>query len=181
MVDEDEAGRVHRREVTRDRAECGGCKVSSTLYEEGHYPRRQYQLDTVARVAGAMAIGGQTAPRAAATVTASPTSARRWTRWVALLTDPGELRAVTRKIDPDTPAGAGASVAALATRAAQVLVALEELGAAVLRRGMALVSRTGLGRVLEWQYRWHRVLVTLVGEAVHLSPAMALGVMERGS
>lgn len=62
-----------------------------------------------------------------------------------------------------------------------MLVALEELGAAVLRRGMALVSRTGLGRVLEWQYRWHRVLVTLVGEAVHLSPAMALGVMERGS
>jgi hypothetical protein len=62
----------------------------------------------------------------------------------------------------------------------QVLGALEELGMALMRRGVELASRTGLGRVLEWQYRWHRVVVGLVGETRHLSPAMALGVLERG-
>jgi len=141
------------------------------------YPRRQYQLDTVASVAAAMAIGGQSAAQAAAPATASPTSARRWTRWVAQLAEPGALIAATRKIDPDAPAGAGLSVtvpSGLWSRAALVLCALEELGLALVRRGVELVSRTGLGRVLEWQHRLHRVVVGLVVERRHLSPAMAL-------
>jgi len=58
-----------------------------------------------------------------------------------------------------------------------VLAALEEVGAALVRRGVELVSRTGLGRVLEWQYRLHRVLLGLVAEPRRFSPAMALGAL----
>jgi hypothetical protein len=66
------------------------------------------------------------------------------------------LLALAQRIDPDAPVGAGASALASTSStgpAAAVLAALEQLGAALVRRGVALVSRTGLGRVLEWQHR----------------------------
>jgi hypothetical protein len=143
------------------------------------YPHRQYQPDVVGDVVAAVALGGEVPAKAAARATASATSARRWTKWVAQLVEPLTLIAATRKIDPDAPAGAGLSVTASARavryEAAQVLAAFEQLGMALVRRGVELVSRTGLGRVLEWQYRFHRVWVGLVAEPDHLSPALAIG------
>lgn len=163
----------------RDRAKCTACHVSFTVYEQGHYPRRQYQLDVVAGAVAAAAIGQQPARAAAAVASASATSARRWTAWVAGLVEPSDVLAVTRKLDPDAPAGAGLSVgeatSPLRSRAARVLAALEALGAALVRRGVALVTRTGLGRVLEWQHRLHGDVVGLVAEPRRLSPGMALG------
>jgi hypothetical protein len=98
---------------------------------------------------------------------------------VAGLVEPSDVLAVTRKLDPDAPAGAGLSVgeatSPLRSRAARVLAVLEALGAALVRRGVARRARTGLGRVLEWQHRLHREVVGLVAEPRRLSPAMAIG------
>lgn len=174
-----QAGGEVRREWWLARAKCGACRLSFTCYPPWYYPRRQYQLDVVADVAAAVAIGGESAHKAAARVTASATSARRWTAWVAELAPASVLLAAAQRLEPDAPVGAGASavvtVTSVATRAAAVLAALEELGAALIRRGVELVSRTGLGRVLEWQRREHGDVVQLVAEPRSLSPPMALG------
>jgi hypothetical protein len=50
-----------------------------------------------------------------------------------------------------------------------VLAALEVLGVSLVGVGVALVERTGLGRVLGWQFRQHGDVYELA------SPAMALG------
>lgn len=166
------------------RAKCSTCRCSFTCRPPELYPQRQFQLDVVADVAAAVAIGAEPAAKAAARAAASPTSARRWTAWVAGLVEPSDLLAATRAIDPDAPAGAGLSTSAptspVRSRAARVLAALEALGAALVRRGALLVSRTGLGRVLEWQHGLHGVVVGLVAEPRHLSPAMALGIATGG-
>jgi hypothetical protein len=177
-------GNSRQDEAIRDRAKCAACRVSFTLYEPGHYPHRQFQLDVVAHVVADVAIGAEPATKAAARRAASATSARRWTRWVAQLTLAASLLALAQRIDPDAPIGAGASALAPTgsprSEAAAVLAALEQLGAALVRRGVALASRTGLGRVLEWQHRTHRDVVHLVAEPTRLSPAMALGPLGGG-
>jgi len=142
------------------------------------YPHRQYQPDVVAKVVAAVAIGGETPAKAAAAAQASATSARRWTGWVAKLIEVSVALALGARLWPDGVAGAGlAATPAPSTRAlaARVLQALEHLGAALQRTGAALVSKTGLGRVLEWQHRTHRDVVRLVVEPRSFSPAMALG------
>jgi hypothetical protein len=60
-----------RCEVTRARSKCVKCRESSTIYEPSEYPHRQYQLDVVADVAAARAIGGATVHDAAARGAAS--------------------------------------------------------------------------------------------------------------
>jgi hypothetical protein len=161
------------------RAKCTSCHHSFTCYPPGLYPHRQYQLDIVGEVVAAIAIGAEAATKAAARVTASPTSGRRWTAWVAQLAVPAALLAVAQRLDPGAPVGAGISTTGSASDArslaARVLSALEELGVALVRRGVDLASRTGLGRVLEWQHRLHGDVVFLVAEPRCLSPAMALG------
>lgn len=143
------------------------------------YPHRQYQLDVVADVVGAIALGDEAPAKAAARATASKTSAYRWTSWVARLAGVGTLLALAHRADPDAVAGAGLSATATASPvralAAQVLAALEHLGTALLRSGLALASRTGLGRVLEWQLRQHGDVIHLVAEPRSLSPGLALG------
>jgi hypothetical protein len=161
------------------RAKCTLCHHGFTCYPPGHYPHRQYQLDIVGEVVAAMAIGAEAAAKAVAPVTASPTSGRRWTAWVAQLAVPAALLAVAQRLDPGAPVGAGISttVSASDTRslAAQVLDAFEELGAALVRRAVVLASRTGLGRELEWQHQLHGDVVYLMAEPRCLSPAMTLG------
>jgi hypothetical protein len=161
------------------RAKCTVCHHSFTCYPPGHYPHRQYQLDIVGDVVAAIAIGAEAATKAAAPATASPTSGRRWTAWVAQLAVPAALLAVAQRLDPGALVGAGVStmgsVSGARSLAAHVLNAFEELGAALVRRGVDLASRTGLGRVLEWQHRLHGDVIHLVAEPRRLSPAMALG------
>ena len=176
----DVSGAASRVERCIARAKCSSCRRGFTCYSDELYPQRQYQLDVVARVVAEIAVGQRSAPAAAREAGASTTSARRWTRWVAEIADASELLRVTRHIDPATPAGAGLSLhvgAGVRHRAACVLDALEQLGAALVRRGVALAMRSGLGRVLAWQRSLFGDVVNLVTEPKSLSPAV---VGERG-
>ena len=167
------AGSVERVARWLSRSKCSSCARSVTCYPAEHYPQRQYQLDAVADVVAAVALGGESARKAAARATSSATSARRWTAWVAALAEPGALLSLAQRIEQQTAIGMGVSV--VDAPAARVLGGLEALGAALIRRGVELVSRTGLGRVLEWQRRAHGDVVHLVSEPRRLSPAMAIG------
>jgi hypothetical protein len=163
---------LERHEQWLARAKCSVCKVSVTLYPAGFYPRRQYQLDVVAGVVAAVELGDETAATAAATCAASPRSAWRWRRWIAALADTATLHAVAAQMDPTT---APVAIATPRTATAAVLAALEVLGTALVRAGVAVVERTGLGRVLGWQHRMHGTVLGLVAGPTRFSPAMAHG------
>jgi len=169
------AGIVERWELPLARAKCSSCKHGFTCYPPGIYPRRRYQLDVVADVAGAVALGGASAARAAAVAHATASSARRWLVWVARLAKPRDLLAVTVQLDPDAPAGAGLGALPPRAPAARVLSALEQLGSALARAGVVVVERTGLGRVLGWQHRAHGAVFGLGDSGLHPSPATVLG------
>lgn len=174
----DPTGALVRVERWLARAKCGACRKSFTCYPEALYPRRQYQLDVVAQVAAEISLGDLHASVAARAASASPTSARRWTAWIAGLASPSELIQLTALLDPTAPAGAGISRHAgdgVRARAARVLDALEQLGAALGRRGVAVAQRSGLSRVLGWQRSRFGVVIGLVAEPRSFSPAMALG------
>jgi hypothetical protein len=159
------------------RAKCTACRHGFTCYPPGHYPRREYQLDVVAEVAAAVALGDESRVAASALATASPTSAWRWTRWVAALASPAELYALATELDPDAPAGAGVAALPVATpvraAAAEVLTALEQVGAALQRARPGLAARSGLGRLLTWQHEEHQVVLRLRDGLGQPSPAMA--------
>jgi len=169
------AGIVEQWELPLAKAKCGSCKHSFTCYPPGIYPRRRYQLDVVADVAGAMVLGGASATRAAAEVHATSSSARRWVLWVAALAEPRDLLATAARLDPDAAAGAGLGVLPARAPAAHVLAALEQLGCALLHAGVAMVERTGLGRVLGWQHAAHGAVFGLGDAGLHPSPATVLG------
>ena len=177
IVASDDGG-AERVERWLPRAKCSLCQKGFTCHPAPLYPRRQCQFDVVARVIGAMALGGESASSAAKLASASPTSARRWMTWTASLVEVSEVVKLCARLWPESPAGAGLSMHAgsgLRERAARVLSVLEELGAALIHRGRWLVSRTGLGRVLEYSYGKHGGVVGLVVEPKRLSPAMAFG------
>ena len=173
---EDDAAQRAERWIAR--AKCSACRTSFTCYPDELYPRRQYQLDVVAQVVAEVSLGESSAPAAAREIGASPTSVRRWVCWVAALVEPGELLRATVQVDPTAAAGSGISrhvADGVCGRAARVLDALEQLGSALVRRGIALPQRSGLGRVLGWQRSVFGDVVGLVSEPKTLSPAMALG------
>jgi hypothetical protein len=181
VVPGDGAGAAVRRETHVPLAKCSQCKRGFTCYPPDLYPHRQYQLDVVAEVVASVTVGQASAASSAARIGAGPTSVRRWVKWVADLGRPSELLAAAARIDPDGATAGGLSAAVAWTRpstarAAEVLLALERLGAAAVRRGLGVVARTGLGRVLLWQLQAHRDVYELVGGArLRLSTAMALG------
>jgi len=179
------AGIVERWELPLAKAKCSSCKYGFTCYPPGIYPGRRYQLDVVADVAADVALGGSSAGRAAAAVHATASSARRWLAWVAALARPHDLLAAARRLDPDGPAGAGLgalpATPTARTRAAHILAALEQLGAALVRAGVVATERTGLGRVLGWQHAAHGDVYGLGAAGLHLSPATVLGREKGGS
>ncbi len=159
-------------------AKCSRCRRGFTCYPPQLYPRRQYELDAVALVVAAAVVGGRSFAEAAREAGCSATSARRWTRWVGGLAEPGDLLAVATRVDPDatvsTTMSSAAAVPAVRTAARRVLGALEALGAALLGSGVECLERSGLGRVLGWQRRLHGEVVWLTRAPQRLSPAMAL-------
>lgn len=173
------AGIVEHWELPLARAKCSSCKRGFTCYPAGIYPGRRYQLDVVADVAADVALGGKSAARAAAAVHATASSARRWLAWVAALAKPRDLLAVAARLDPDAPTGAGLGALSPRAPAARVLAALEQLGAALVRAGVAMAERTGLGRVLGWQHAAHGAVFGLGDSGLHPSPATVL-VGEKG-
>jgi hypothetical protein len=173
------AGVVERWELSLARAKCSSCKGAFTCYPPGIYPCRRYQLDVVADVVADVALGGASMRRAAAAAHATVSSARRWVRWVAALAAPRELLATAARLDPDAPAGAGLGTVAMRSPAARVLAGLEQLGSALVRAGVAVAERTGLGRVLGWQHAAHGAVFGLGDCGLHPSPATVL-VGEKG-
>jgi hypothetical protein len=170
------ASMVERWQLALPLGKCSSCHRGFTCYPPGFYPRRQYQLDVVADVVAEVALGSEPVADVAAAVTASSTSARRWTAWVSALTRAGELVAAAAQVD--------ASVATVALpppcdarhpQAAAVLAGFEALGAALARVGVTAVERTGLGRVLGWQHRRHGDVYGLVAGPRSFSSAMAPG------
>jgi|CXWL01.1.fsa_nt_gi transposase-like protein len=160
----------------------GRCKSGCVDFvdrPDGVYPHRQYQPDVVARAVAAVVVGGATPAKAAATVEASTTSVRRWTRWVAKLVDVAAVLALAGQLCPAGVAGAGLAATTAATSnhasAARVLHALEMLGEALLESGAKLISKSGLGRLLEWQHRTQGDVIHMVSEPRSFSPGMALG------
>jgi hypothetical protein len=176
---------AERWELPLAKAKCSACKHGFTCYPPGIYPRRRYQLDVVADVAADVALGGTGTARAAAAAHATASSGRRWVAWVAALAKPRDLLAVAARLDPDAPAGAGlgglAAGATVRARAARVLAALEQLGSALARAGVAVAERTGLGRVLGWQHAAHGAVFGLGEGGLAPSPATALGAERGGS
>lgn len=166
---------VERREVTLARGKCSSCLVGFTCYPPGIYPGRQYQLDVVADVVAAVTLGGEPVEHAAAICSASATSVRRWTAWVAALASAGELHAAAARLDASTATVASTCLTSPHRPASAVLMALEVLGAALVRVGVTVVERTGLGRVLGWQHRCHGDVYGLVTGPTKFSPAMVPG------
>jgi hypothetical protein len=162
---------VERRERWLPRSKCGTCKVSVTVYPPGLYPHRQYQLDVVASVVAAID-GADDAKAASARFATSPRSAWRWRRWVVALGEVATFHAVAAQVDPTS---APVAMASPPTPAMAMLAALEVLGAALVRAGVAVVERSGLGRVLGWQHRAHGVVLGVVAGRTRFSPAMAHG------
>jgi hypothetical protein len=173
------AGIAELWELPLAKAKCSSCKHGFTCYPPGIYPRRRYQLDVVADVAAGVALGGAGAAGAAAQAHATASSARRWVSWLAALARPRDLLAVAARLDPDAPAGAGLgglpAGPTVRARAARVLAALEQLGSALVRAGVAVAERTGLGRVLGWQHAAHGAVFGLGDGGLAPSPATALG------
>jgi len=163
---------VTRLKLPVPRAKCSRCHLGFTCYPAGFYPQRQYQLDVVGEMVGAVAVGGASVADTAAARSASSTSVRRWSAWIAALAEVEMLHAVAAQVDPST---ATVATPMPKTRTAAVLEALEVLGAALARTGVALVERTGLGRVLGWQHRAHGDVLGLVAGPRRFSPAMAPG------
>lgn len=173
------AGIVEQWELPLAKAKCSSCKRGSACYPPGIYPRRRFQLDVVADVAAEVALGGVSATRAAAAAQATASSVRRWVTWVAALAKPRDLLAAAARLDPDAPAGAGLGTLPAGAPAARVLAALEQLGSALVRAGVAVAERTGLGRVLGWQHAAHGAVFGIGDSGLHLSPATVL-VGEKG-
>lgn len=170
-------GTLRRVECWLQKAKCSLCRLGFCIYPPGHYPRRQYQLDPVAKVVAADAMGEPPGAQAEPAVSASRTSRRRWRGWIAQLCDPARLWAMAVRLDPDTPLCSGLPCAepqgSVRARAAQVLWALEGLGEALVRLGLGQGYRYGLGRVLGWQYAAHGDIYSPTVEPKTFSPAMA--------
>lgn len=177
-------GRFERIETIRHRTKCTLCRHSSTCYEAGHYPHRQFQLDVVADVVAQMAFGESSSREAAAPAKASPSSARRWEAWVANLAQPADLLQVAAELEREAPATPGTSTLpetkGQRRRVARVLDALERLGAVLIRGGRKLGARSGLGQVLEWQHRTHGEVVGLLVQfatPLFQSPSLVRGAL----
>jgi hypothetical protein len=120
---------------------------SWTVYEEGAYPHRTFQLDVVASAVLMVVLGGATLTAAGDEHECGRDTVRRWLRWVSSLAEPRELEKMCAQLDPD---GMPSRVEqAGQSRAARVLWLLERLADLLTLRGVPLARHgAGLTRVL---------------------------------
>ena len=150
-VDKGKDGSVdHHPDVVRRRACCSSpeCPVGSwTVYEEGAYPHRTFQLDVVASAVLMVVMGGSTLTAAGKEHECGRDSVRRWLQWVSSLVEPRELEKMCAQLDPD---GMPSRVErAGQSRAVQVLWLLERLADLLTLQGVPLCrSGAGLTRIL---------------------------------
>lgn len=150
-IDKGEDGSVeHQPGVVRHRACCSSpdCPTSSwTVYEEGAYPHRTFQLDVVSSAVLMVVLDPSTQEEAGKVHLCGRDTVRRWLRWVSSLAEPQHLEGVCARLDPD---GMPSQVErAEGSRAAKVLWLLERLAELLTLRGVSLPRRrTGLAQVL---------------------------------
>lgn len=140
--------------LERRRARCSSpnCPMGSwTVYEEGAYPYRTFQLDVVASAVLMVVLDGATLTAAGDEHLCSRDTMRRWLQWVSSLAEPRELEKMCAQLDPD---GIPSRVErAEQSRAARVVWLLERLADVLTLRGVPLCRRrTGLTRVLRHLY-----------------------------
>jgi hypothetical protein len=146
---------IVRRRVRCSRASCDG--TDWTLYDDGGYPHRVFQLAVVASAVATTAFEPDAAPAAVASRhQCSACSIKRWDEWVAGLCEPVELVRACARIDPDAlppPSAQTASASAPPLeRAGVVLRLLDRLAALLAHRGVRLRSAgCGLAAILDHQ------------------------------
>jgi hypothetical protein len=141
---------AHHPGVVRRRACCPSrdCPTGSwTVYEEGGYPHRTFQLDVVASAVLMHVLGGSTLTATGAAHQCGRDSVRRWLRWVKSLAEPRDLESLCAQLDPDgMPSQTERSDGG---RAVRVLWLLERLVELLRLKGVSLPRRgSGLTRLL---------------------------------
>lgn len=155
---------VRKTDVVRWRARCSSkprdCSAKDwTVYEDGGYPHRTFELDVVANAVAAVEVGEQSMTAAAATHMCTRHSVRRWRRWMATLVAARALEQLCARLDPTTTTGQGRRSGSAAT----VLGYLERLAALLAQAGVSLPrAASGLGRILRHQ-------LERFGEVFHLT------------
>ncbi len=119
---------------------------SWTVYEEGDYPHRVFQLDVVVSAVCMVVVGVSTLTTTATAHLCSRDSVRRWLRWVEALADPRDLEQLCSRLDSD---GLPPPLLPQSRGAAKVIVLLERLVELLSSRGVELPGRgAGLVRLL---------------------------------
>ncbi len=152
------SGQVRRRARCSDR----GCPAPSwTMYPQGSYPHRTFQLDVVSSAVAQVA-AGESARQAAERHQCSRRSVSRWRGWCAQLVVPEELAAAAVRLDPDglPPPARGGKEAK--DQAGWALRLWERLADVLGHRGVTLPEgRSGLQRMLAWQHERDGVVAWL--------------------
>jgi hypothetical protein len=132
---------VRRRTCCSDRS----CPASSwTVYPNGSYPHRTFQLDVVIS-AVAQVSGGESTGRTPERHACSRRSVSRWRRWCAELVAPEELAAAAVRVDPDGLPPPRRDSQDTHDQAGWALRLWERLAGLLAHRGVALPEgRTGL-------------------------------------
>ena len=141
-------GRVRLRARCSDRRCAGG---SWTVYADGDYPQRTFQLDVVASAVVQAALESRRAAKD--THLCSRRSVGRWMRWCVGLAESDDLARLVMHLDADgLPLPTPAKVDSLEARASAAVSLWERLAAVLASRGVPLPSgRCGLQRLLCWQ------------------------------
>lgn len=168
------AERVRLRARCSDRRCAGG---SWTVYADGDYPQRTFQLDVVASATVQAALESRRAAEEAHLC--SRRSVARWMRWCAGLADSDDLARLVVRLDADgLPLPAHAKVGSLAARASAAVSLWERLAAVLASRGVVLPSgRCGLQRLLCWQRESHGVVAWLTKPSPRLPVESWVAVM----
>lgn len=149
------AGVVERLiDVVRRRVRCSSpdCPAPDwTVYEDGAYPHRSFELDVVADAVAEVEIEARSFTAVAVSHACSRDTVRRWRRWVAQLADPRAPQQLCARIDPD---GVVIALPSIASPAEAVLRHTERLADLLAFRGVSLPrAASGLARILTHQLR----------------------------
>lgn len=173
-----ERGAEHATGIRRRRARCSSSSCPAkgwTIYEDGGYPHRSFQLDVVADAVVNAEIGSGSLTAAGAAVGASRDSVRRWVGWVEDLAEPGELEALIVRLDGDAMRASSPSIAA--SRVATIVVMLERLADVLAIGGVPIARRgSGLLRILTVRFSRFREVFLLT----RVSPPLRADLLEVG-
>ena len=165
------ADSVVRWELPLARAKCSCCRLGFTCYPPGFYPAGSTRWTSSQR--GRCGRARRRVRHAGGCPKCGERDQR--TAVVGVGHRAHRRRSVSRARRAHRLSTATVATPRPRSRTAAVLEAIELLGAALVRAGIAVVECTGLGRVLGWQHRSQGDVYGLVAGPRRLSPAMAPG------